>query len=87
MPSEAIVISPKGRLVYVVDKDDKVEAKPIKVIYEYQGTSVISGIESGSRVVVEGKQNLRPGGKIREAKKQTAASAPAKAAAPAPEKK
>jgi RND family efflux transporter MFP subunit len=87
VPSEAIVISPKGRLVYVVDKDDKVQSKPIKVIYEYQGTSVISGIESGSRVVVEGKQNLRPGSKIREAKKQTAASAPAKAAAPVPETK
>jgi RND family efflux transporter MFP subunit len=87
VPSEAIVISPKGRLVYVVDKDDKVQSKPIKVIYEYQGTSVISGIESGSRVVVEGKQNLRPGSKIREAKKQTAASAPARAAAPAPETK
>ena len=87
VPSEAIVISPKGRLVYVVDKDDKVQSKPIKVIYEYQGTSVISGIESGSRVVVEGKQNLRPGSKIREAKKQTAASTPAKAAAPAPETK
>ena len=86
VPSEAIVISPKGRLVYLVDKDDKVQPKPITVIYEYQGTSVISGIEAGSRVVVEGKQNLRPGGKIREEKKQ-AASAPAKAAAPAPEKK
>jgi len=87
VPSEAIVISPKGRLVYLVDKDDKVQPKPIKVIYEYQGTSVISGVEAGARVVVEGKQNLRPGGKIREEKKQAAASAPAKAAAPAPEKK
>lgn len=87
VPSEAIVISPKGRLVYLVDKDDKVQPKPVKVIYEYQGTSVISGIEAGDRVVVEGKQNLRPGSKIRESKKQTAASAPAKAAAPAPEKK
>lgn len=87
VPSEAIVISPKGRLVYIVDKDDKIQAKPIKVIYEYKGSAVISGIESGDRVVVEGKQNLRPGSKIKEAKKQTAASAPAKAAAPAPEKK
>jgi RND family efflux transporter MFP subunit len=87
VPSEAIVISPKGRLVYVVDKDDKVQPKLIKVVYEYQGTSVINGIESGDRVVVEGKQNLRPGSKIREAKKPTAVSAPAKAAAPAPEKK
>lgn len=68
VPSEAIVISPKGRLVYVVDKDNKVSAKPIKVSYEYKGTSVVTGIESGDRVVVEGKQNLRPGSKIREAK-------------------
>lgn len=87
IPSEAIVISPKGRVVYIVDKDDKVETKPVKVLYEYKGTSVISGVESGSRVVVEGKQNLRPGSKVKEAKKATAASAPAKAAAPAPEKK
>lgn len=87
VPSEAIVISPKGRVVYVVDKDDKVQPKPIKVIYEYQGASVISGIETGSRVVVEGKQNLRPGSKVREAKKQAAASAPAKATATSPEKK
>nr|WP_255533526.1 efflux RND transporter periplasmic adaptor subunit [Polynucleobacter sp. UK-Mo-2m-Kol15] len=87
VPSEAIVIGPRGRVVYIVDKDDKVESKPVKVLYEYKGTSVISGVESGSRVVVEGKQNLRPGSKVKEAKKATAASAPAKAAAPAPEKK
>lgn len=87
VPSEAIVIGPKGRVVYIVDKDDKVEPKPIKVLYEYKGISAISGVESGSRVVVEGKQNLRPGSKVKEAKKATAASAPAKAAAPAPEKK
>ena len=86
VPSEAIVISPKGRVVYVVDKDDKVAPKPIKVVYEYQGSAVISGIEAGDRVVVEGKQNLRPGGKVREAKKGAAKPAPKateKPAAPA----
>jgi RND family efflux transporter MFP subunit len=72
VPSEAIVISPKGRVVYVVDQDDKVAAKPIKVVYEYQGSAVISGIQEGDRVVIEGKQNLRPGGKVREAKKASA---------------
>ena len=72
VPSEAIVISPKGRVVYVVDKDDKVAAKSVKVVYEYQGSTVISGIEAGDRVVVEGKQNLRPGGKVREPKKGAA---------------
>ena len=68
LPTQAIIISPTGRLVYIVDKDDKVQSKPVKVIYEYQGTSVITGIEAGDRVVVEGKQNLRTGGKVREAK-------------------
>ena len=68
VPTQAIVISPTGRLVYVVDKDDKVTAKPVKVTYEYQGTSVVTGIQAGDRIVVEGKQNLRTGSKVREAK-------------------
>jgi RND family efflux transporter MFP subunit len=71
VPSEAIVISPKGKVVYIVDKDDKVSPKPIKVVYEYQGSTVITGIQAGDRVVVEGKQNLRPGGKVHESKKET----------------
>lgn len=68
VPTQAIVISPTGRLIYVVDKDDKVTAKPVKVTYEYQGTSVVTGIQAGDRIVVEGKQNLRTGSKVREAK-------------------
>lgn len=79
VPTQAIVISPTGRLVYVVDKDDKVTAKPVKVTYEYQGTSVVTGIQAGDRIVVEGKQNLRTGTKVREAKagKGPAPDAPA----------
>ena len=83
VPSEAIVISPKGTLVYVVDKDDKVAPKPIKVVYEYQGSSVISGIQAGDRVVVEGKQNLRPGSKVRESKKEAPKPTPKPADTPA----
>ena len=78
VPSQAIVISPTGRLVYVVDKDNKAAAKPVKVIYEYQGDSVITGIQAGDRVVVEGKQNLRTGSKVKEAKSPTPAAPPAK---------
>ena len=68
VPSEAIVMNPRGRMVFVVDKDNKASSKPVKVVYEYLGQSVITGIEAGDRVVVEGKQSLRPGGKVREAK-------------------
>ena len=79
VPTQAIVISPTGRLIYVVDKDDKVTAKPVKVTYEYQGTSVVTGIQAGDRIIVEGKQNLRTGSKVREAKagKVPAPDAPA----------
>jgi len=35
---------------------------------------VITGIEAGDRVVVEGKQNLRTGGKVREAKQSKGAT-------------
>jgi hypothetical protein len=73
VPSQAIVINPRGKLVYTVDRDGKAVSKPVKVIYEYQGSSVITGIESGDRVVVEGKQNLRPGSKVKEAKSATPA--------------
>jgi membrane fusion protein, multidrug efflux system len=71
IPSQAVVINPRGKLVYVVDKDGKAVAKPVRVVYEYQGSSVVTGIDPGDRVVVEGKQNLRPGSKIREAKTDT----------------
>jgi RND family efflux transporter MFP subunit len=77
VPTQAIVIGPAGRLVYVVDKDDKVTAKPVKVAYDYLGTSVITGINSGDRIVVEGKQNLRTGSKVREAKAAKSEKLPA----------
>jgi hypothetical protein len=38
------------------------------VVYQYQGQSVITGVAEGAKIVVEGKQNLRPNGQIRETK-------------------
>jgi len=92
IPSQAVIINARGKMVYVVDKDGKAVSKPIKVVYEYLGSTVVTGIEPGDRVVVEGKQNLRPGSKVRESKNATpAASANPSTSAPAtptaPEKK
>ncbi|BEI33869.1 efflux RND transporter periplasmic adaptor subunit [Polynucleobacter sp. HIN5] len=84
VPSQAVVINPRGRFIYVVGAEDKVSLKPIKVSYEYQGKAAITGVEVGERVVIEGKQNLRPGSKIRESKPATA---PKPADAPKPESK
>jgi len=83
VPSQAVVINPRGRFIYVVGAEDKVSLKPIKVTYEYQGKAAITGVEVGDRVVIEGKQNLRPGTRIRESK----AAPPKPADAPKPESK
>jgi len=68
IPSQAVVINPRGRFVYIVGQDDKVSLRPIKVTYEYQGNAAITGVEVGERIVLEGKQNLRPEVKIKESK-------------------
>lgn len=72
VPSQAIVSNTKGDQIYVVDAEDKVALKPIKVTAMVNGKAAVTGVNAGDRIVVEGKQNLRPGGKIREAKPTSA---------------
>jgi copper homeostasis protein CutC len=68
IPTQAVVTNTKGDFLYVVDESNKVSLNPIKVVYQYQGQSVITGVAEGAKIVVEGKQNLRPNGQIRETK-------------------
>jgi RND family efflux transporter MFP subunit len=66
IPTQAVVTNTKGDHLYVVEKANTVALKPIKVIYQYQGKTVVTGVNAGDKIVVEGKQNLRPNGVIRE---------------------
>lgn len=75
IPTQAIVTNVQGDHLYVVEAENKVALKPIKVIYQYQGQAVVSGVTEGEKIVVEGKQNLRPGNVVVESK----AAAPATA--------
>lgn len=58
----AVMSSPTGKYVYVVDAQNKVVNKPIVVGGE-QGKDYIvnEGLEAGDRVVIEGLQKVRPG--------------------------
>jgi membrane fusion protein, multidrug efflux system len=67
IPSQAVVSNTRGDQVYVVDAENVVALKPIKVQTQGRGFAVITGVDVGERVVVEGKQNLRPNSKVREA--------------------
>lgn len=66
VPSQAIVTNIQGDHLYVVDGENKVALIPVKVVYQYQGRAIVTGVNAGDRVVVEGKQNLRPGNVVKE---------------------
>ena len=65
IPPETVVTTANGRFVYVVTEDFSVQPKPIQELYSNHGVLAVSGITATDRIVLDGKQNLRPGGKVR----------------------
>lgn len=76
VPPQAVLTGPEHRLVYSVDQQHKVHANKIKLVAVTADAAVIEGIEPGTRVVVEGAQNLRPDMTVREMPMQPASGAP-----------
>jgi multidrug efflux system membrane fusion protein len=71
VPQAAVITAANGRIVYVALKDDTVQPRKIDVDYSFGDKAVIRGVKAGERVVVEGKQNLRAGSRIRVEKPKT----------------
>ena len=67
VPAQAVQTGPENRFVYVVGADRKVSPRPVTLTYVEEGFAAVEGIAAGSRVVVEGAQNLRPGSSVAEA--------------------
>ena len=66
VPSQSIISNSLGDLIYTVDADNKTVMNKVKVINQGNGSAVVTGLKAGDRVVVEGKQNIRPGLKVTE---------------------
>ena len=66
IPQNALIIRGNERSVYVVKSDATVEARPVQQRYSAGEVVAVDGLEAGEKVVVEGKQNLRPGSAVRE---------------------
>ncbi|HET7527722.1 MAG TPA: efflux RND transporter periplasmic adaptor subunit [Burkholderiaceae bacterium] len=66
IPQNALIIRGNERSVYVVKPDATVEARPVQPRYNAAEMVAVDGLEAGEKVVVEGKQNLRPGSAVRE---------------------
>jgi multidrug efflux pump subunit AcrA (membrane-fusion protein) len=61
--SERALDTDQGRkVVYVVDRDNKVVTRPVRLGAMHDGLREITdGLKSGERVIVEGQLQVRPG--------------------------
>ena len=65
VPQASIIQSQRGTLVYVV-QDGKAVAKPVKVVYAQGEEAAVTGLRGGEKIVLDGRQNLRPGSAVVE---------------------
>ena len=95
IPQAAIIQTVRGPVVYAVE-DGKAVSKPIKVVLPAGPEAAVTGVQENDVIVVDGKQNLRPGVKVIERAKEApkegskpdnapaGSAAPGAAPAPAP---
>lgn len=66
VPQVALIIRGNERSVYVVKADGTVEMRSVQPRLPTGDFIVVEGVQPGEKVVVEGKQNLRPGSPVKE---------------------
>jgi len=66
VPQASVIQGPRGSIVYTIDADNKAVSKRVDVLYAQGPDAVASGVAAGDRVVVDGRQNLRPGARVVE---------------------
>ena len=65
VPQAAIVQNARGTLVYAL-VDGKAESLPVKVLYSQGADAAVEGVKPGAVLVLDGKQNVRPGSTLIE---------------------
>ncbi|WP_185868128.1 efflux RND transporter periplasmic adaptor subunit [Variovorax sp. DXTD-1] len=65
VPAAALMMLPDGASLYVVDHAGTAARRKVQVLYTFGTKVAVSGVEPGEQVVIEGSQNVRPGGKVR----------------------
>ena len=66
IPQAAVIQSPRGQIVYVVDANARAAARPVAIVYASGEEAAVTGVRPGERVVLDGRQNLRPGAAVIE---------------------
>ncbi|CAN7645804.1 efflux RND transporter periplasmic adaptor subunit [Variovorax sp. LjRoot84] len=65
VPAAAIMMLTEGSSVYVVDANKTAARRKVETLHSFGTQVAVRGVEPGEQVVIEGKQNVRPGGKVR----------------------
>jgi multidrug efflux system membrane fusion protein len=74
IPQQAIVTNSRGTFVYVAQPDQSARLVPVARLHAFGLNAAVSGLDGTEQVITDGKQNVRPGGKIRLAAKSAAAA-------------
>lgn len=65
IPQNAIITNAQGTFVYVLEKDHSARLVPVRRVYGAGVDAAVSGLAGNEQVITDGKQNLRPGAKVR----------------------
>jgi RND family efflux transporter MFP subunit len=65
IPQAAIINNARGTFVYVVDADQSARQVNVARLHAFGLNAAVSGLTGDEQVITDGKQNLRPGGKIK----------------------
>lgn len=65
VPQNAIITNAKGTYVYVMEQDKTARLAPVERVYAFGQHAAVNGLTGAEKVITDGKQNLRPGGKVR----------------------
>ncbi len=75
IPESSVIASGDRNIIYVLDKEDTAQIRPVKIGIRQAGlVEIVSGLKPGERVVAEGIQKIRPGGKVKAAPAMPAAT-------------
>lgn len=65
IPQTAIITATNGTFVYVLGEGNSARQVPVQRVYAFGDRAAVTGLKGDEQVITEGKQNLRPGGKVR----------------------
>ncbi len=74
VPQAAIIQGARGTIVYVV-AEGKASLRPVQLVYAEGTDAAVTGVKAGEPIVLDGRQNLRPGTPVVERAREPAGAA------------